>query len=230
MQAQYRPPTILNRPDYDLGSPWRFGFSVGINFMDFDITNSNQPEYDTDGLPFQYFANVNIVNPGFNVNVLCDLRLSDNFSIRFLPGYALGQRDVNFFVVKSDGIPRYETTMKLESSFIELPLGVKYASHRYCNVRPYLYAGGDCRIDIAAFKRMKVEEGVLIRLAKTDVYYEVGVGIDFFFTHFKFSTELKWSVGILDAISDKYADGAENYRNAIERLQSRIVTLNFHFE
>lgn len=229
-RAQYRNPTFLNNPDYDSGHLWHFGFSIGVNFMDFDVENSLEPELTTECEPFQYVASAHRIVPGFNVNAICDLRISENLHARFLPGYALGQRNLDFYVVDSSGIPVYETVMKLESSYIELPLGFKYVSQRYCNVRPYLYAGGNARFDIAAFKRMKIEEGVLLRLAKFDVYYEVGVGIDFFLSHFKFSTELIWSVGLLNVASDDYADGAENYRNALDRLRSRMVVLKFHFE
>ena len=228
--AQYRNPTVLNSPDYDTGSPWHFRFSVSINFMDFDVVNTNAFEHDKNGVPFQYFANTHRVGPGFNVNAICDFRITENIHARFLPGYALGQRELNFFMVDTAGVSTFETAMKLESSFIELPVGFKYVSQRYCNVRPYLYAGANVRVDIAAFKRMKVEDGVLIRLAKTDIFYEVGFGIDFFLANFKFSTELKWSAGILNMVSDDYADGAQNYRDAIEHLRSRAVVIMFHFE
>lgn len=228
--AQYRNPTLLNSPDYDTGSPWHFGFSIGINFMDFDVKNSMATLYDKNNKPFQYFSHTHIVNPGFNVNAICDLRITENLHARFLPGYALGQRDLDFYVIDSTGASTFDNTMKLESSFIELPLGFKYVSQRYCNVRPYFYGGANCRVDIAAFKRMKVEDGVLLRLVKTDFFYEVGVGIDFFLANFKFSTELKWSAGLINAVSDDYATGAENYRNSIENLRSRIVVLKFHFE
>lgn len=229
LQAQYRRPIILNDPDYDVNKPLNFGFSLGINIMDFDIKNSNKFETDNDGNSFQYFADITHVSPGLNVNAICDLRLTENLHLRFLPGYAFGQRNLDFYKVANDSTA-LETTMKMESSFIDLPLGFKYVSQRSNNVRPYLYFGGNYRIDLAAYKRLKIDKGVLIRLEKSDFYYEIGFGIDFFLTYFKFSTEIKWSAGINNALSKDYAEGAENYKNAIDMMRSKMIVIAFHFE
>lgn len=227
--AQIKRPVILNDPDYDVSKPLKFGFSLGLNMMDLDIRNSNKLETDEDGKTFQYFSEVTHINPGLNVNAICDLRLTENFHLRFLPGYSFGQRNVDFFRVDSDK-STLETTMNIESSFIEMPLGVKYQSQRFNNVRPYLLFGGNYRIDLAAYKRLKVEKGVLIRLEKSDFYYEIGFGVDFFLTYFKFSAEIKWSSGIFNAISNDFAEGAENYRNAIDHMRSQLIIISFHFE
>lgn len=228
--AQYRPQKMLNKPAYDINRRWHFGFSVGINFMDFDVTNSTTTQIDEEGNVYRYFATINKANPGFNVNAIVNLRLTNLLHLRFTPGYALSQRDLHFFSVDPSEAPTYFTTMKIESSFVEIPLGLKLASQRHNNIRPYLYTGGNYRIDIAAFKRIKVEDGAIIRLTKHDAYYEVGVGIDFFLRFFKLSTELVWSVGILNAISNDHAEGADPFRNSIDRLRSRIVCVKFHFE
>ena len=120
--------------------------------------------------------------------------------------------------------------MKIESSFIELPVSIKYTAERVNNVRPYLLLGGNLRIDMAAYKKLNIQEGVLLRLNKADVYYEIGFGTDFFLDYFKFSIELKYSVGLFNVLSPDYADGAENYVQAIENINSRLFIVAFHFE
>ena len=45
------------------------------------------------------------------------------------------------------------------------------------------------------------------KLKSFDIYYELGVGIDFYSTYFKFSTEIKYSVGLLNVVS---SDASEN--------------------
>lgn len=227
--AQIKRPVILNDPDYDVSKPLKFGFSLGLNIMDLDIKNSNKTEVAEDGTEFQYFTDVTNITPGLNVNAICDLRLTENLHLRFLPGYSFGQRNLDFYRIE-DNKSTLETSMKLESSFIELPLSIKYLSQRHNNIRPYLIFGGNYRIDLAAYKRLKVENGVLVRLQKTDFYYEVGFGIDFFLNYFKFSTEIKWSAGIFNAISNDYAEGAENYRYAIDKMRSQLIVISFHFE
>jgi len=225
--AQYKKPVYLNESDYELGKKLHFGFSIGFNAMDFRIKNGKGLEVSPDlNDTTQYFADVSHLTPGFNVNAIVDFRLSDNFHLRFLPGYAFGQRNLNFFFPDKT----LERQMKIESSFIELPVCIKYSAERGSNVRPYLLMGGNFRMDLAAYKKLNIQEGVLLRLSKADMYYEIGFGTDFFLEYFKFSVELKYSVGLFNVLSRDYADGAENFVQAIELVNSRIFIVAFHFE
>lgn len=225
--AQYKQPIRFNEPDYDLGKRLHFGFSIGFNAMDFRIKNSTGIEVSPDLKDTtQFFADVSHPLPGFNVNIVTDYRLSENFHLRFLPGYAFGQRNLNFFYPDNN----LKQQMKIESSFIDLPLSLKYSADRIGNFRPYLLAGGNFRIDLAAYKKLNIKEGVLLRLNKADAYYEIGFGSDFFMPYFKLSVEIKYSVGIFNVLSNDYAEGAENYVQAISGINSRIFHVSFHFE
>lgn len=222
--AQLKPQPILNDPDYDFEKRLRFGFSLGVNFMDFQI-KSSAAQFDS------IFVDNSTLHPGFNVNVVSDFRIIPTLHLRFLPGLAFGQRDLYFY----DKDPNVEpTVMQLESSYIEMPLLIKYAAVRKWNSRPYLIVGTNFRVDMAAYKKLNIEEGVYIRLIKGDIYYEVGFGFDFFLTFFKFSTELKFSSGYRNAIAppniQQLTDQEIKYTEAIHRLKSQVVTLSFHFE
>ena len=224
--AQYKQPTRLNDPEYDVGKRLKFGFSLGINTMDFTVVNSKTIQVSPRGDTTQYFADVSHIIPGFNVNAVSDYRLNENFHLRFLPGYSFGQRNLNFFYPKDS----LDAQMKIESSFIELPFSIKYSAQRVNNVRPYLISGTNIRFDLATYKKLNVDEGVLLRLKKIDAYYEIGFGVDFFLEYFKFSIELKYSMGILNVLSNDYASGAENYVHAIKKINSQIFIVAFHFE
>jgi len=225
--GQYKPPVMLNDPEYELGKRLKFGFSIGINTMDFTTKNGKGIEVSNDLQDTTlFFADVSHIIPGFNVNAIVDYRLSENFHLRFLPGYAFGQRNLNFFYPDAN----LKKQMKIESSFIEFPLGIKYSADRVSNVRPYLLFGGNYRIDLAAYKELNVDQGVLLRLTKGDMYYEIGFGTDFFLEYFKFSIELKYSVGLFNVLSRDNADGAENYVQAIDKMNSQLFIVAFHFE
>jgi len=205
--AQYKKPVMLNDPEYDVGKRLRFGFSIGINTMDFTTKNSGKDSI---------FADVSHLIPGFNVNAVVDYRLSEYFHLRFLPGYAFGQRNMNFFSKK-------DTMIQVESSFIDLPVSIKYSAERVTNARPYLLFGGNYRIDLATSKKSNDQ---IFRLAKGDIYYEIGFGYDFFMQYFKFSVELKYSVGVLNVLSK----GTGKYVQAIDKLNSQLFIVAFHFE
>lgn len=221
--AQYKAPIVLNDPNYDFDKVLRFGFSIGINFFDFNTKSNNNFEVNEDML----FADVSHLIPGFNVNVVSDLRIIPTLHLRFMPGLAFGQRNLSFYNLDRS----LNTMMRMESSFIETPLTLKYSAERKTNVRPYIVGGANFRIDMAAYKKLNIDEGVFLRLVKGDLYYEFGFGCDFFLTYFKFSPEIKFSSGFLNVLAKESSDqGGLDYVNAIRSMSSNLVIIAFHFE
>jgi len=198
-----------------------FGFSLGFNTMDFKITPS-QEFLMQDSI----YPEVSILNPGINIQIVTDLKPTRNMDIRFLPGVSFGQRVVRYY----KGMEIYNDKQRLESSFLEFPLLLKYKGERLNNVRPYVIGGLNYRYDLAAKKEFDDEKPIYIRIKRPDLYYEVGTGLDFYLTYFKLSIELKMSNGFRDIIVNETAPGHPEFRNAIERMKSQIWVLAFHFE
>jgi hypothetical protein len=198
-----------------------FGFSLGLNTMDFNITPS-QTYLAKDSL----YPDVSVLNPGINIQIITNVRPGKYFDIRFLPGVSFGQRVVRFYKNKV----LYNDQQKLESSFLEFPLLLKYKGERLNNVRPYLIGGFNFRYDLAGKKEFDDTKAVYIRLKRPDLYYELGGGMDFYLTYFKLSIELKMSNGIGDVLIRESAPGHPEYYNSIEKMKSRMWILAFHFE
>jgi len=198
-----------------------FGFSLGFNAMDFNITPS-QTYLQSDSL----YPEVSLLNPGINIQIVTNFRPGKYFDVRFLPGVSFGQRIIRFY--KNGSL--YNDHQKIESSYLEFPLLLKYKGDRLNNVRPYVIGGLNYRYDLAGKKEFDEEKPVYIRLKRPDLYYEVGAGLDFYLTYFKLSVELKMSNGMRDIIVQEAAPGHPEYRNAIERMKSQIWVLSFHFE
>ncbi len=210
----------LNRSWYD-DRLIHFGFSLGTNTMDYNIT-PDQSFYHTDSL----YADVSHLFPGINIQIITDLRLNKYMNLRFLPGVSFGQRTVMYYKDQE----RYGTDQRLESSYLEFPLSLKFKGDRLNNVRPYVVGGLNYRHDLSGKKEFNDEKPVYIRIRRPDLYYETGVGIDFYLTYFKLGVELKMSNGLVNLIIDDSPPGYEQYRNAIEKIKSRIWVLSFHFE
>jgi hypothetical protein len=198
-----------------------FGFSLGYNTMDFDITPS-QTFLDSTSL----YPEVSILNPGINIQIVTNLRPAKYFDIRFLPGVSFGQRTVRYYKNQVDTL----VPQRLESSFLEFPLLLKFKGDRLNNVRPYVIGGLNYRYDLAGKKEFDPDKQVYIRLKRPDLYYEIGAGLDFYLTYFKLSVELKMSNGIRDVLINEPAPGHSEYYYAIERIKSQIWVLAFHFE
>jgi hypothetical protein len=198
-----------------------FGFSVGFNTMDFNITPSRS-NMNADSL----YPEVSLLNPGINIQIVTDYRPGKYFDIRFLPGVSFGQRNVRFYknqILAND-------KQRLESSFLEFPLLLKYKGMRLNNVRPYLIGGINYRYDLAGKKEYDAEKPIYLRIRRSDLYYEFGPGLDFYLPYFKFSIELKMSNGIRDVLVHDPNNPFPQYSKAIEKMKSQIWIVSFHFE
>ncbi len=94
-----------NLPDYDF-KKLHFGFSVGMNTMDMSFNRS---------FANNLYPDITSPGAGINVNIISDLRLSENLNLRFLPGITLGARTFSFFNLESDSLP--PTRMTLDASY-----------------------------------------------------------------------------------------------------------------
>lgn len=198
-----------------------FGFSIGFNTMDFLI----KPSYENLQIDSLY-PEVTMLNPGINIQIVTDYRPSEFFDIRFLPGVSFGQRNIRYY----KGTVLVNESQKLESSFLEFPLLVKFKGKRLNNVRPYLIGGLNFRYDLAAKKEYDEAKPVYLRLKRSDLYYEIGPGLDFYLPYFKLSVELKMSTGLRDVLVHDSPTGYPQYSNAIQSMRSQMWIIAFHFE
>jgi hypothetical protein len=199
-----------------------FGFSMGLNTMDFNIKLSDE------AIANKTTVETVSLKPGINIQIVTDFRPSTYLDIRFLPGVSFGQRNVSFY--DSTGTAWGEEPQKLESSFLEFPLSLKYKGMRLNNSRPYIIGGINFRYDLAGKKEYDDQQEIYLRLNRADLYYEAGAGIDIYLPYFKLTIEAKMSNGLRDILVHEPAPGYPQYANAIKSMRSQIWVLSFHFE
>ncbi|MCK4664948.1 MAG: PorT family protein [Bacteroidales bacterium] len=216
-----------NTPKYDY-DPVHFGFTIGLNTMDFTIHNSDDFFSLDTVLSIENYRTV-----GFNICMVTNFRLAEYFDFRITPGLVFGQRNLTYirdsaFVIDAplDESKEAVHVMKIESTFLQVPFTLKYKAKRLNNYRPYLITGLNYCYDLEARKKIKDDEKPKIRLKRNDIYYEIGFGIDYYFPLFKMSSEIKFSVGLMDILQHD----SREYSNAIENMNSKMVSLLFHFE
>lgn len=200
-----------------------FGFSLGINTMDFGVTPSLQA---VDGTVYQ--ADVSRLKPGFSVGIISDMILNRYLDLRFTPTLHFGERELSYSAVGQPGI---KDSVLVGSVPLSLPLYLKYSSERYGNLRPYLIGGGGINIDFGRDKEKP------IYLKPFDVFFEFGVGCDIYFSFFKLAPELKFAIGgnnlfiPLDQRDVGFLNEHDKrYSLALSKLTSRMLTLTFNFE
>jgi len=211
-----------NKEFYDK-SPYHFGFSFSLGLLDFATINAdNFNSLDT------VYSIEGIAKPTFGANMVTNLRLSNNWDLRCTPGLLFGQRDLNYLLADVSGSDTsfYRHTMKIESTFLQVPFLIKYRAVRLNNYRPYVIFGATYSIDFAARKKIKPEDQPKIRLNRQDILLEAGFGIDYYLPYFKFSTEIRFSYGLLNIVN---YDNTQ-YTEAFKRLGTKMVTFLIYFE
>lgn len=210
-----------NNPNYDL-KPYHFGFLLGLNNMDFTLKNVQELNTSIDTL----YGIEPSPKLGFNVGILANLRLGEYFDLRFTPTLSFGERNINYFI-KFNNTVFSEVNKKIESTYLEFPLELKYKSKRLINSRAYLIGGAKYILDLASQAKKKEEnEDIIVKLRRDDIMLSLGVGFDFYLTYFKFATELKMSWGMKNLLiyeNNVYTDG-------IERLRNKMLQISFTFE
>jgi len=218
--AAQRRVRVENLPKFD-ASPYHFGFTLGFNQMNFSV--KNEPD-------LRLFDSLYIIEPlpelGFNIGIVSDLTINNNLNLRFLPTLAFGDRKLNYSMIAKDSM--LETRTKtVESTYIDLPLYLKFKTNRLVNTRAYILSGAKYSIDMASQsdKKEKTDDYTL-KLKRNDIAFEVGSGIEFYLEYFKFGIEIKMAYGLRDLL--KREDNI--YTNSIKKLNSKIFWLSFTFE
>ena len=206
----------LNLPNYD-NKPIHFGFLIGLNTLDFKLTPVSNIEDELFVIQSQN-------QKGFNLGVVSNMRLGNNLDFRFIPTLSLAERRI--FYTLNDNTVLTDENKKIESTFIEFPLSIKYKSSRYNNGRAYIMTGLKYSLDLASQRNIDDEGLEIVKIKKDDFLYEIGLGLDFYLPYFKFSPELKANFGLTNLVVN---DGSI-YSRSIKGMKTRGFSISFTFE
>lgn len=233
---------VQNLPNYDY-SPLHFGFLLGINQMNFSIDPLDELHLQNfvtaqadDILPAPDSLRVLGIdqNPqlGFTVGIVGNLRLGEYTDLRLIPSLSFGERVLKYSIQNFDeGTIRDTITMekRISSTYIDIPLLIKYKSKRYNNMRAYLIGGAKYSLDLASLSDKKRDEdanSVLMKLDKSNASMVLGFGFDFYFAFFKLGTEITMSYSLNDPL--EYEDNL--YTGSIEEMKSKVFQISFTIE
>jgi hypothetical protein len=219
---------VLNRQYADM-KQLHFGFSVGVNFQDLNLTNNGYVTEDGQA----WFADIPSHSPGFCVNVLADWRLSQYFNFRISPGMYFGNKVVKFrnanATAETTDADAIEQRQNIKATYVVLPIDIKYSARRYHNMRPYFTSGVMALYDVGK------ERSEQLKLKDIDYMLTVGMGCDFYLPFFKLCPELKFCFGLKNVLEKNRPDLEDNpqmmrFTQSINKVQNNMVVLTFYFE
>ncbi len=211
---------IMNKPYID-NRKLHWGFFVGMNFMDMELTNNGHVDPATGE---QWFADVTRYSPGFSVGILGALRLNKYMELRLTPSMHFGQK----FIKMRENVSQRDTSQTMRTNYVSIPISLKFAAPRYNNFRPYFTFGL-----APAFCLNKHDQEPFA--AKTfDCYIELGMGCDIYLPYFKLIPELKFCFGLADVIKHTREDlldrGMMKFTNSVDGGSAKMIVLSIYFE
>lgn len=203
-------------PLYDLKKV-HFGFSL--------IGNQGQMKYSSGEqiLNFDTLQTIRSVSfPGMGVGAIMNIRLWEYWDFRTMVNINFAQRnfDYTFF-----GGAKKE--VKMESTYLEIPLLLKYKSKRHRNMRFYTIGGFTYRYDFNSdISTERSNTKPVVALYPSTFSYDIGCGLDMYFEYFKFSPEIRVS----NAMGNHMAPDRFIYSSNLGVVAPRLIQFCLHFE
>jgi len=213
--AAQRP--LLNMAEHD-DKPYYFGITFGANYSTYNIS------YTESFATTDTFRRIQpLWQPGFNLGLIGNLKLSGFVDLRFVPSLAFAYKRLQY----EYGTPKDSILDKtIESIYMHLPVQLKFKSDRIKNFRFYALVGAKLDYDLSANARSHRADEFL-KVSPTDYGGEFGVGFEFFNPNFIFSPEIKVSQGFNNQL---FPDHGLQLTNAINTLHTRMIVFSIHLE
>ena len=203
---------------------WHYGLLFGLHVQDLEFVNNGYIHAPEGAAEERWYADVAAYTPGFSVGVLGELRLTEQLALRVVPTMHFGDKMVYFREQQSGVVEK----QNIKSTYMSVPVDVKYAAQRFNNYRPYVMAGVAPMLDLT----VKKQKALLTR--RFDLAFEVGFGCDFYLPFFKLIPELKFCFGLTDLLvkdrSDLIDKNLLKYTQSLDGAASRMVVLTLYFE
>lgn len=215
--AQAQKERVQYLPSFDKHK-LHYGFYLGLNKNDFKV------DYRSTSI-----QNANIaVTPtiGFNVGLIADLRLHKNINLRFEPGLVSNSKTIAFTHIPT----KKDSLRDVGSTYLHLPLVLKFSTDRMDNVRPYVLAGISYDYNFSSNERNGDDNSSgEFRMTTSNFMYEVGIGIDIYLYYFKFSPSIR---GVFAFNNEIIYDNDPNskWTAPVNYMGTRGIFLNFAFE
>ena len=210
----------INLPNHE-EKAYYFGITLSGNSSYFHLNHSSK---------FLQSDSVSLVSPvskgGFGLGLLGTLRLVPHLEVRINPQLIFAARGINYYMkypLIGDSSWQQKT---VESIYASIPLQLKFSSDRIGNFRVYILGGIKYEFDLASNSQSRRAED-LIKLNKSSIGYEAGLGFHFYFPSFIFSPEIKVS-NSFGSVHSK--DPNLIYSNVVDRIQARMIVFSIHLE
>ncbi len=208
---------VLNRENFDKQT-WSWGYFLGSNIYDFQIRYNSDAE------------DINVSKaPSFNVGLIGNLRINEYLDLRLEPGVIFSDRNLTYPL--GQGIETENNQKRdVNSTYIHVPLLLKFSSKRINNFKPFLVGGASVSHNLSSNENNPQDNSSgQFRMKSQNYYVEAGFGVDFYFEYFKFTPSIRGVFGMGNELV-RDDNPLSPWTSQIESLKTRGLFINFTFQ
>jgi len=227
-----------------------FFFLLNVYSQSGNTKITNLQNFDQKKIHFGYFVGMNnynykldyVINPdkrtlinkqtGINVGLIGDLKLRKNLNLRFEPGLYTNKSEIVFYdrqIIGKEFERNSDTLRSIKSTYIHLPLLLKYSAKRLNNFKPYILGGLSTSFNLSSNQNSPEDNNNgVFRLKANTFYYELGFGIDFYLPYFKFSPSIRGVFSLKNELVPD-SDPESPWTGNIDKMSARAIFINFSF-
>jgi len=201
-----------------------WGFYLGFNSSNYKLSYQKS---DFQNTSIQIDSKI-----GFNIGLIADMKIDNHFNLRLEPGLISNANTINFIDGSGNDVFGSFTSTNIESTYLHIPLLLKYSALRLNNVKPYLIGGLSYDYNFSSNQESDEDNSSgQFRTKSFNFMYEVGFGFDIYFHYFKFSPSIRGQFAVTNELHrDKRTVGGSPWTDPIELMESRSVFIKLAFE
>jgi len=201
-----------------------WGFYLGWNNSDYKLTYKEN-DFPNTSVRFDN-------KTGFNIGLIADMKINNSFNLRLEPGLISNESTLYFLDNDNLGVFDNYASTPIESTFLHIPILIKYSAMRLNNVRPYLIGGFSYDYNFSSNQDSADDNfSGQFRMQSHNFMYEVGFGFDFYFHYFKFSPSIRGQFALTNEIYyDDPSNGPSPWTDPIEIMATRSLFIKLAFE
>lgn len=218
--AQKQKPMNYRRFDERL---LHFGFMLGGNTSNYTLYTKTDA-YDTYGVK----SLVAQSTPGGQLGIVTTMKVGTPVvRLRFIPTLSFQERVLKYQFVDDSYTGNEYNEERISSTSLDFPLMFQFRTLRLNNFAAYVLIGGQYSLDLQSQQDASQSfVNPFIKMKKNDWQGQIGGGVEFFATYFKFGMELKYSHGLRSS----FIQDNTSVSNPIDRFYSRGWWFSLIFE
>ena len=198
-----------------------WGFYLGLNSYDYQFNY----EEDLKDMVVE-------TSMGFSVGLVSNLRINDHLDLRFEPGLFITTRNIEYDPSYFNGLEFTDSDLmrEVKSTYVHFPLLLKVSTKRLNNFKPFVIGGVSMALNLSSNEENPDDNSAgQFRTKKNVLFYELGIGIDFYNQWFKFTPSIRGVFAMNDELV-RDEDPNSPWTGNVSTMKTRGVFLNFTFQ